>query len=127
MSSLDPRSAAGTATPLPIRELPALVGDFTESTLAWIDQNASYPDIIHSHYWLSGWAGVLLKEKLHVPLANSFHTLGRVKDLTRHPEDAPEGAIRTLTEEEVIARSDPDKGDAIVRRWLGDAGRYGKV
>ena len=49
---------------------------------------------------------MLLKEKLGLPLANSFHTLGRIKDLTRHPDDAPEGAIRTLTEEEVIARSD---------------------
>lgn len=98
--------SAGPPAPLPVRELPGLVAEFTESTLAWIDQNAGAPDLIHSHYWLSGWAGVLLKEKLHVPLANSFHTLGRIKDLTRHPDDAPEGVIRTLTEEEVIARSD---------------------
>ena len=27
----------------------------------------------------------------------------------------------------IIARGSPRKGDAIVRRWLGDAGRYGKV
>lgn len=97
---------AGPSEPLPVRDLPGLVGEFTESTLAWIDQNDHRPDLIHSHYWLSGWSGVLLKEKLNVPLANSFHTLGRVKDLTRHPETAPEGVIRTLTEEEVIARSD---------------------
>lgn len=97
---------AGPRTPLPIRDLPELVGEFAEATLAWTDQNACAPDIIHSHYWLSGWAGVLLKEKLNVPLANSFHTLGRVKDSSRHPDDAPEGVIRTLTEEEVIARSD---------------------
>jgi D-inositol-3-phosphate glycosyltransferase len=97
---------AGPPMPLAVRDLPGLVGEFTESTLAWVDVQAALPDIIHSHYWLSGWAGVLLKEKLNVPLANSFHTLGRVKDLSRHPDDAPEGAIRTLTEEEVIARSD---------------------
>ena len=28
---------------------------------------------------------------------------------------------------ETIALGSPRKGDAIVRRWLGDAGRYGKV
>ncbi|MDJ0924604.1 MAG: glycosyltransferase [Acidimicrobiia bacterium] len=97
---------AGPATSLPIRDLPRLVGEFAENTLAWIDQHGESFDVIHSHYWLSGWAGVLLKEKLDVPMANSFHTLGRVKDLTRHPNDDPEGAMRTLTEEEVIARSD---------------------
>lgn len=97
---------AGPPVPLPIQHLPGLVGEFAEATLRWIDEQGKSFDLIHSHYWLSGWAGVLLKEKLGIPLANSFHTLGRVKDLTRHPDDGPEGAIRTLTEEEVIARSD---------------------
>ncbi len=97
---------AGPAVPIPIGKLPRLVGEFAEATVRWIDEQGDPFDLIHSHYWLSGWAGVLLKEKLSIPLANSFHTLGRVKDLTRHPEDAPERTIRTLTEEEVIARSD---------------------
>lgn len=117
---------AGPPAPLPIRDLPGLVGEFTESTLAWIDENNRFPDIIHSHYWLSGWAGVLLKEKLNVPMANSFHTLGRVKDLTRHPDDASEGVIRTLTEEEVIARSDcvvastPYEFDDLLEHYAAD-------
>ncbi|MCP3993737.1 MAG: glycosyltransferase [bacterium] len=97
---------AGPAVPLPISDLHGLIGEFVEGTIAWIDQSGENFDILHSHYWLSGWAGVLLKEKLNLPLANSFHTLGRVKDLTRRDDQAPEGAIRTLTEEEVIARSD---------------------
>jgi D-inositol-3-phosphate glycosyltransferase len=97
---------AGPRVPIPIREHAGLVGEFAEATVRWIDEQGRSFDLIHSHYWLSGWAGVLLKEKLGIPLANSFHTLGRVKDLTRHPDDAPEGALRTLTEEEVIARSD---------------------
>ena len=96
----------GPPAHLPISELPGLVAEFAESTLAWIDQNGAQFDILHSHYWLSGWAGVLLKEKLNLPLANSFHTLGRVKDLTRRSDQEPERPIRTLTEAEVIARSD---------------------
>ncbi len=96
----------GPPVHLPISELHGLVGEFAEETLAWIDQHGESFDILHSHYWLSGWAGVLLKEKLDLPLANSFHTLGRVKDLTRRADEAPERVIRTLTEAEVIARSD---------------------
>jgi D-inositol-3-phosphate glycosyltransferase len=68
--------------------------------------NGNRYDLVHSHYWLSGWSGVLLKEALGIPLANSFHTLGRVKDLTRRPGSAPSSPVRLLTEQEVITRSD---------------------
>ncbi len=120
---------AGPRTRLPIHDLPGLVGEFAEATLSWIDQSGESFDLIHSHYWLSGWAGVLLKEKLGLPLANSFHTLGRIKDLTRRPDDAPEGVIRTLTEEEVIARSDcvvastPFEFDDLVEHYSADPAR----
>jgi len=97
---------AGPRRRLPIGDLHGLVGLFAEETLHWIDEHDLSFDILHSHYWLSGWAGVLLKEKLQLPLANSFHTLGRIKDLTRRSDEQPEGALRTLTEEEVISRSD---------------------
>ena len=120
---------AGPPVGLPISELPGLIGEFTQETLGWIDQSGEDFDIIHSHYWLSGWAGVLLKEKLDRPLANSFHTLGRVKDLTRREDQAPEGAIRTLTEEEVIARSDcvvastPFEFDDLMEHYSADPAR----
>lgn len=120
---------AGPRRRLPIGDLPGLVGEFAEATLAWIDQSGERYDIIHSHYWLSGWAGVLLKEKLGLPLANSFHTLGRVKDLTRRADQAPEGTIRTLTEEEVIARSDcvvastPYEFDDLMEHYAADPSR----
>jgi D-inositol-3-phosphate glycosyltransferase len=97
---------AGPPVAMPIADLPAIVGTFAESTIAWIESNGEPFDIIHSHYWLSGWAGVLLKERLDLPLANSFHTLGRIKDLNRRADDPPGSVMRTLTEEEVIARSD---------------------
>ncbi len=97
---------AGPPAPLPIGALPAVVGAFTEGALAWLNSHGAPPDVIHSHYWLSGWAGVVLKEVLGVPLANSFHTLGRVKDLNRRADESPSSPVRTLTETEVIARSD---------------------
>ncbi len=97
---------AGPATPLPVAALPPLVGAFAERSLGWLRSHGVRPDVIHSHYWLSGWVGVILKEVLGVPLANSFHTLGRVKDLTRRPDERPSSPVRTLTETEVIARSD---------------------
>ena len=61
---------------------------------------------MHSHYWLSGRTGVAVKERLGVPLANSFHTLGKVKDLTRSVHEPFSPTARVDTEEAVIARSE---------------------
>ena len=47
----------------------------------------------------------------------------RVANLARDAELMP--GVQAAAE--IIARGSPRKGDAIVRRWLGDAGRYGKV
>jgi ATP-dependent DNA helicase RecG len=47
----------------------------------------------------------------------------RIANLVRDAELMPEVQIAA----ESIRRSSPDRGTAIVRRWLGDADRYGKV
>jgi D-inositol-3-phosphate glycosyltransferase len=85
--------------------LAAAVSDFTEGVARWAVRHRASYDILHSHYWLSGWAGLLLHEVLRVPLAISFHTLGRVKDATRRADEAPAGLLRLAAETEVIARA----------------------
>ncbi len=97
---------AGPAAPVPVEELPVHMAEFSERAYRWLDANAIRPDILHSHYWLSGWSGVVLKDMLEIPLANSFHTLGRVKDLARRADEPRSSLVRTVTETEVIARSD---------------------
>lgn len=97
---------AGPAEDIPIAEMPELVPAFAEAVIQWSIGNSRRFDLVHSHYWLSGWAGVLVKEALEIPLANSFHTLGRVKDLTRRADEPASSHLRTLTEEQVIANSD---------------------
>ncbi|MBI4504794.1 MAG: glycosyltransferase [Chloroflexi bacterium] len=60
--------------------------------------------LIHSHYWLSGWAGLLLSRRWHVPHAAMFHTLAELKRRARPEErESPE---RTRVEREVIACAD---------------------
>lgn len=97
---------AGPERPLPVAELPTFVTEYAEYAAKWLATPDVAPDIIHSHYWLSGWAGVLVKESIGAPLVNSFHTLGRIKDLNRRADEAPSSPVRTLTETEVIARAD---------------------
>ena len=95
---------AGPPRPLPISELMSHVAEFGEGVVAET-RNSGF-DLVHSHYWLSGWAGVLVKEAHGLPLANSFHTLGRVKDVARRRGEASSSAARLRAEDGVIAGSD---------------------
>ena len=99
---------AGPARRLPVSALMEWVGDFAAEITHAIKGgwSAGPTDVVHSHYWLSGWAGIIVKQATGLPLANSFHTLGRVKDATRRPGQPPEPLLRIAAESEVIARSD---------------------
>jgi D-inositol-3-phosphate glycosyltransferase len=95
---------AGPPRPLSIEELVPHVAEFGEAVVAATGDGSF--DIVHSHYWLSGWAGVLVKEAHGLPLANSFHTLGRVKDAARREDESPSSSARLRAEEGVIALAD---------------------
>ena len=95
---------AGPAEKLAVSALPEWVKVFAGGVIREVRQ-ANY-DVVHSHYWLSGWAGLIVKQALKIPLANSFHTLGRVKDATRRHGQPLEPLLRLAAESELIASSD---------------------
>jgi D-inositol-3-phosphate glycosyltransferase len=61
-------------------------------------------DLIHSHYWLSGWVGQKLQMWWNLPHITMFHTLGAVKNATAIGEDEPE--LRLQTEKEIALACD---------------------
>ena len=99
--------AAGPFEELDKHELPAQVCPFTLEVLR--AEAASEPgryDLVHAHYWLSGKVGVAARERWGVPLVQSMHTLGRVKNAALAAGDAPEPEVRIRGESEVIAAAD---------------------
>ena len=75
-------------------------------------------DLIHSHYWLSGWLGRCLQHSWNVPHITMFHTLGAVKNTIGMGEDEPELRIRAERElakdcHRVIAATEKEKEDLI--------------
>lgn len=98
--------SAGPEGPLSASEMKPYAPEFARGVMEWIDENDRAFDIVHSHYWLSGRTGVRIKNKYGIPLANSFHTLGKVKDRSRAASEMPSSSERLLTEEEVISQSD---------------------
>jgi D-inositol-3-phosphate glycosyltransferase len=104
---------AGPEGPLSKEAVPEVLGEFLDGVLtaAAVDdpadatKHAPY-DVVHSHYWLSGWVGDRAKEIWGVPHVTSFHTLGKVKNSSLAEGDAPEPASRVSGEERIVAAVD---------------------
>ncbi len=75
-------------------------------------------DLIHSHYWLSGWLGRCIQRSWDVPHITMFHTLGAVKNTIGMGEDEPQLRIRAEKElakdcHRIIAATEKEKEDLI--------------
>lgn len=62
---------------------------FVENFVYYINKKRKVYNLIHSHYWDGGYAGILLKKILDVPHVHTPHTLGKAKKLEMNIESAP--------------------------------------
>jgi len=98
---------AGPFEELDKTDLPSQVCPFTLEVLrAEAEAEPGRYDLIHAHYWLSGKAGAAAKERWRVPLVQSMHTLGKVKNAALAAGDPAEPAERIQGEHEVVAAAD---------------------
>jgi D-inositol-3-phosphate glycosyltransferase len=98
---------AGPFEELDKNALPAQICPFTFEVLR--TEAAFAPgryDLLHAHYWLSGQVAAVAKERWGVPLIQSMHTLGKVKNLALAAGDCAEPAVRIRGEREVVAAAD---------------------
>jgi D-inositol-3-phosphate glycosyltransferase len=97
---------AGPCAPVPKEELPRYLPEFLGGVLRRGRLERTSYDLVHSHYWLSGWIGRGAKEIWGVPLVASFHTLGKVKNYSLAHGERPEPSARLSGEARVIAEAD---------------------
>lgn len=98
---------AGPFEELDKTELPAQVCPFTLEVLrAEAEAEPGKYDLVHAHYWLSGKVGTAVKERWGVPLVQSMHTLGKVKNASLAAGDTAEPNGRIQGEHEVVAAAD---------------------
>ncbi|MBW3664806.1 MAG: glycosyltransferase [Actinobacteria bacterium] len=95
---------AGPTRPLLKEELHAFVPEFARAVLR--RPESAELDIIHSHYWLSGWVGRHVGTHLGIPLVHTFHTLGVVKNAALADFDVPEPPARLDYERRLAAEAD---------------------
>ncbi len=71
--------------------------------------------MVHSHYWLSGMAGVRLKHTLGTPLVHTMHTMARVKNASRggaqplEPSAREHGESVIVQQAHVLTANTPDE------------------
>ena len=91
---------AGPIGPMPKEELPGVLDEFAQNVGKHQQQRPW--DVIHSHYWLSGMAGLAISESEEVPLVHTMHTMARVKNRNRADDHLVEPDIREQGEQRVV-------------------------
>ncbi|GIW06762.1 MAG: glycosyl transferase family 1 [Dehalococcoidia bacterium] len=95
---------AGPAGPVAKGELSLHLCSFTRELLEYAAKEGAQYDIIHSHYWLSGRVGRVLRERWDIPHVTMFHTLAEVKNRARIGER--ESDERISSERLIIGEAD---------------------
>ncbi|WP_448851679.1 D-inositol-3-phosphate glycosyltransferase [Corynebacterium sp. 335C] len=97
---------AGPYEGLSKEELPTQLAAFAGGVLAVVREHGLRYDVVHSHYWLSGQVGWLLRDLWRVPLVHTAHTLAAVKNLHLADGDSPEPESRRICEQQIADNAD---------------------
>jgi D-inositol-3-phosphate glycosyltransferase len=126
-----------TAGPFEDLDKADLPGQLCHFTFEVLRAEAAYApgryDVVHGHYWLSGQVGAVAKERWGVPLVQSMHTLGRVKNAALAAGDAAEPDVRIRGEAEVVTAADrlvantDDEARELIRLYDADPARVRTV
>jgi len=90
---------AGEVEPIDKLEVYSHLDDFACALEDFRASNSLRYDLIHSHYWLSGWVGRRVQRWWDVPHIIMFHTLGALKNAIGVGENEP--ALRIMAEREL--------------------------
>lgn len=84
------------------------------AVLSLVSTGTGRVDVLHSHYWISGLAGLQMAEELNAELVHTMHTIGQVKQEldARLWEDPRRHAAETKIAEAAAALTANTSGDA---------------
>jgi glycosyltransferase involved in cell wall biosynthesis/phosphoheptose isomerase len=94
---------AGPALEIPKDELLPHMDAFAADLAAQWREDP--PDVVHSHFWMSGHAALMAARGLGIPLVHTFHALGVVKRRYQGEMDTSP-AERIGIEQEILRRAD---------------------
>jgi D-inositol-3-phosphate glycosyltransferase len=89
-------------------------------------------DLVHAHYWLSGWAAHLLQRYWSAPVVQMFHTLAHLKNAVAASRER-ETTLRLQVERrlvdvaDVVIAANPYERDEMIRRLNADESKIHTV
>ncbi len=92
----------GPEQPYPKEQVYEHLPEFVAGVLEQARADGIRYDVIHSHYWLSGWAARELRAQWGTPIVQMFHTLGRMKNAVARTAQEREPSRRIEVEEEIV-------------------------
>ena len=98
--------SAGPAAPYSKHRVWDHLPEFVDGMQDFINENALEYDVLHSHYWLSGWVAMQFRLALDLPIVHMSHTLGYPKNAAAQLPWEQEPSRRLQVEREVLQGSD---------------------
>lgn len=96
----------GPAAPYDKNWVLTYLPEFVSRLRCFADGEDLVYDLIHSHYWLSGEAGLRLRQSWGVPLVHMFHTLGVMKNQVARSSEETETMQRIAIERRLLHAAD---------------------
>ncbi|MEO9246156.1 glycosyltransferase [Citricoccus nitrophenolicus] len=127
---------AGPAAAVPKEELPRWVDEFAAAAPAALSAaGGCHGDdcrwVVHSHYWLSGLAGLSVSADLKAPIVHTMHTMAAVKNARDEHSSEPEA--REAAEQQIAEAADllvantPAERDELVAHYGAEPARIAVV
>jgi D-inositol-3-phosphate glycosyltransferase len=118
---------AGPSAPLDKDQLFDLLPEFTNEVALFSLRDGVRYDVVHSHYWLSGWAAHLLRRYWDAPIVHTYHTLAHLKNRVAG-DGRREPALRVQIErrllelvDNVVAPNPDERADMVWRLGANNA------
>ncbi|MDP9211899.1 MAG: glycosyltransferase [bacterium] len=90
------RISAGGPDFIPKEKVFETIPVLVQGIRQWMNKNRARYQIIHSHYWDGGYAGLLLARHLKVPHVHTPHSSGKLKKLEMDAERTPPTKLRSM-------------------------------
>lgn len=92
---------AGPVEEVPKDDLFCFLPEFASEVALFSLREGLRYDIIHSHYWLSGWVAHLLGRYVNAPTVHMYHTLAHMKNRVSH-SNHHESTLRVQIEKRLL-------------------------
>jgi D-inositol-3-phosphate glycosyltransferase len=117
---------AGPVSPIPKEEIYPFTDDFAGEMILLMREFRLNYEVVHAHFFMSGYVAMQIKKVLKIPYVITFHALGKVR--IQHQGNADKfPAERVRIEERVAANSDfviaecpQDKEDLMIHYCIAE-------